>query len=296
MLDLKAKKIQMNKKSFSYKKFHKKWSEIHKKQQEKLLITHREALTYLSNNSKQYVLSALGGLMLLTTPANLQLESGESKIQYEKVNKHLFLVSDLESLMPEEFRYFTDEENEKIAKKLSEFYGMDIKYEIDNKRLNTTYGYIGAEQHLMRYPGDTEATHFQTNEEAEEFMSSGLAPGRSAWGYFANSKEEMTQEDIEREKYYIAVQTFLAPDYLNKISEYRNFFKYRKMLLVNPHNGRGIVVVIGDVGPAQWTKKHLGGSPEIMRYLERYDGSQKGPVLFYFINDPENKIPLGPVE
>jgi hypothetical protein len=286
----------MNKKSFSYKKFHKKWSDIHKKQQKKLLDTHKEALTHLSNNSKQYALSALGGLMLLTTPVNLQLESGDPKVHYEKVNKNLFLVSDLENLVPQEFRYFTDEENEKIAKKLSEFYDMDIKYEIDNKRLNTTYGYIGAEQHLMRYPGDTESTHFQTNEEAEEFMSSGLAPGRGAWGYFANSREAMTQEDIEREKYYIAVQTFLAPDYLNRVGEYRDFFKFRKMLLVNPHNGRGIVVVVGDAGPAQWTKKHLGGSPEVMRYLERYDGRQKGPVLYYFINDPENKIPLGPIE
>lgn len=286
----------MNKKSFSYKKFHKKWSDIHKKQQEKLLDTHKEALTHISNNSKQYALSALGGLMLLTTPANLQLESGNPKIQYEKVNKHLFLVSDLEPLLPEEFRYLTDEENDKVIKKLSEFYDMDIRFEIDNKRLNTTYGYMGAEQHLMRYPGDNEATHFQTQEEADEFMSSGLAPGRGAWGYFANSRDTMTQEDVEREKYYIAVQTFLAPDYLNRVGEYRDFFKYRKMILVNPHNGKAMVVVIGDAGPAQWTKKHLGGSPEIMRYLERYDGGQKGQVLYYFINDPENKIPLGPIE
>lgn len=285
----------MNKKKFSYKKFHRKWSEIHKQQQEKLLEKHKEALTHISNNSKQYALSALGGLMLLTSPANM-LESGESKIQYEKVNSHLFLVSDLEGLIPEEFRDLTDEENEKIAKKLSDFYKMDVRYEIDNKRLNKTYGYIGAEQHLMRYPGDTEATHFQTPEEASEFMSSGLAPGRGAWGYFANSKEEMTQDDIDREKYYIAVQTFLAPDYLNRVGEYRDFFKHRKMLVVNPHNGKAIVVVIGDAGPAQWTKKHLGGSPEVMKHLERYDGGQKGTVLYYFINDPENKIPLGPIE
>lgn len=286
----------MNKKSFSYKKFHKKWSDIHKKQQEKLLEAHKEALTHISNNSKQYALSALGGLVLLTSPANLQLESGNSKIQYEKVNKHLFLVADLEPLIPDEFRDFTDGENEQIAKKLSEFYGMDIRYEIDSKRLNKTYGYIGAEQHLMRYPGDNESTHFQTPEEAEEFMSSGLAPGRGAWGYFANSKSEMTQEDIDREKYYIAVQTFLAPDYLNRVAEYRDFFKYRKMLVVNPHNGKAVVVVIGDAGPAKWTGKHLGGSPEVMKHLERVDGGQKGPVLYYFINDPENKVPLGPIE
>jgi len=286
----------MNKKKFSYKKFHKKWSEIHKKQQDRILESHKEALSHLSNNSKQYALSALGGLMLLSSPVNLQLEASTTSSQYEKVNKNLFLVADLESLIPDEFRFLTDEENDQISKKLSDFYKMDIKYEIDNKRLNTTYGYIGAEQHLMRYPGDTEGTHFQTPEEAEEFMSSGLAPGRGAWGYFANSREDLTQQDIEREKYYIAVQSFLSPDYLNRVGEYRDFFKYRKMLLVNPHNGRAIIVVIGDAGPAKWTKKHLGGSPEVMSYLERFDGGQKGQVLYYFIDDPEDKIPLGPVE
>lgn len=283
-------------KDFSYKKLHKKWSNLHKKQQQKLLDTHKQAFEHISNNTKQYALGAVGGLLLLTTPANLQLDSGQTKIHYEKANKHLFLISDLENLIPKDFRDLTDDENELIAKKLSDFYGMDIQYQIDGKRLNKTYGYIGAEQHLMRYPGDNEATHFQTPEEAEEFMSSGLAPGRGAWGYFANSRDEMTQKDIDREKYYIAVQTFLAPDYLNRVGEYRDFFKYRKMILVNPHNGRAMTVVIGDAGPAQWTKKHLGGSPEVMRYLERYDGGQKGPVLYYFINDPEDKIPLGPIE
>ena len=42
-----------------------------------------------------------------------------------------------------------------------------------------------------------------------------------------------------------------------------------------------MVVVIGDAGPAKWTEKHLGGSPEVMRHLERVDGSAKGPVLYF---------------
>jgi hypothetical protein len=68
------------------------------------------------------------------------------------------------------------------------------------------------------------------------------------------------------------------------------------MLVVNPHNGRAIVVVIGDAGPAEWTGKHLGGSPEVMKYLERVDGRARGPVLYFFIDDPEDRVPLGPVE
>jgi hypothetical protein len=67
------------------------------------------------------------------------------------------------------------------------------------------------------------------------------------------------------------------------------------MLVVNPQNGKAVVAVIGDSGPAPWTGKHLGGSPEVMKYLQRYDGKQVGPVLYFFIEDPNNTVPLGPI-
>ena len=122
-----------------------------------------------------------------------------------------------------------------------------------------------------------------------------MAPGRGGFGYFAQG-DKLTQEETDREKYYIAVQTFLAPGVENNRKAYIDFFKYRKMLVVNPNTGRAMVVVIGDAGPAVWTGKQLGGSPEVMNYLERVDGKAKGAVLYFFIEDPENKIPLGPIE
>lgn len=123
-----------------------------------------------------------------------------------------------------------------------------------------------------------------------------MAPGRGAWRYFADSQESLTQKEIDQEKYYIAVQTFLAPGYYSHVKEYSEFFKFRKMLVVNPENGKAMVVVIGDSGPAVWTGKQLGGSPEVMSYLERVDGAQKGPVLYFFIDDPSDTVPLGPIE
>src|SRR3990170_3560870 len=137
---------------------------------------------------------------------------------------------------------------------------------------------------------------FDVEEEARNFYSDGMAPGLGAWGYFAPSREMFTEKDKMREKYYIAVQTFLVPDYNKRVSEYRDFFKYRKMLVVNAENGKAIVAVIGDAGPAEWTGKHLGGSPEVMKHLERVDGARKGPVLYFFIDDPQDQVPLGPID
>ena len=188
------------------------------------------------------------------------------------------------------------EEESSVGKVLTRDFGFPVSAELQGIRLNRSYGYIGAEQHLMRYPGDTMVTHFATNEEAEKYVSSGMAPGLGGWGYFARSQPEMTKEESDREKYYIAVQSFLAPGFAEHTGEYIKFFKFRKMLVVNPQNGRAIVTVIGDAGPAEFTGKHLGGSPEVMRYLERVDGSGRGPVLYFFIDDPDNKVPLGPIE
>ncbi len=67
------------------------------------------------------------------------------------------------------------------------------------------------------------------------------------------------------------------------------------MLVVNPDNGKAIIADIGDAGPAEWTGKSLGGSPEVMKHLERVDGADKGPVVYFFIDDPKDNIPLGPV-
>ncbi|MBI5045046.1 MAG: hypothetical protein HZC02_03905 [Candidatus Levybacteria bacterium] len=286
----------------SYQKLHAKWSERHASLKEKLFLKHKESIDWIAKNvpGKHHIAAgSLGGLLLLAPPLTNSLPTTASA-QKEEGALHLpnqtFLLTDLQSLLPAEVRPLTSTEEGKIADLLSGHFKLPIKAEIDGKRLNRSYGLIGAEQHLMRYPGDTIGTHFSSLDEASKYARSGMAPGRGAWGYFTYSQSELTQKDIDREKYYIAVQTFLASGYSEHVREFSEFFKFRKMLVVNPQNGKAMVVVIGDAGPAVWTGKHLGGSPEVMSYLERVDGKQRGPVLYFFIDDPNDSIPLGPIE
>lgn len=281
-----------------YEHLRRKWISRHRDLQTKLWDKHREALSFLSQNTKQLAAGSLGALMLLSAPSALQLPQtvlvASEKIGQD-INKNLFLVSDLASVLPHEVRSLTPSEEKEIAEIFSRYFRLNVSAELGGKRLNRSYGLIGQEQHLARYPGDTIYSHFDTKEEKEVFGEEGMAPGRGAWGYFAPSKAEFSKKDAMREKYYIAVQTFSAPGFYEHVSEYRDFFKYRKMLVVNPENGRGVVTVIGDAGPATWTGKHLGGSPEVMKYLERVDGRERGPVLYFFIDDPEDEVPLGPI-
>jgi len=300
---LKFKKF-FKKKDLHYKKLHNKWSKKHAGIKERLYSNHQKSVKWLVKNipAKEHIaMGSLSGLLLLTPPVVASLPaqpaSPSSNLldEVKKIPSGTFFALELSPLLPDEVRPLSVDEEKKIGDVLSKHYNMKVSAELEGKKLNRSYGLIGAEQHLMRYPGDTMQSHFQTPEE-EIFARSGMAPGRGAWGYFAPSFSEMTQKDVEREKYYIAVQTFLSPGFMDNVREHYAFYKYRKMLVVNPHNGRAVVVVIGDAGPAAWTGKHLGGSPEVMSHLQRVDGRARGPVLYFFIDDPKDDIPLGPID
>lgn len=283
-----------------YSKLRNKWVARHKHIQETLWAKHGDAIHEFVTSTKNFAIGSVSGLMLLTSPINTGFLTPPNSLMVHEENlpvkKSTFMIGDLAKNLPGEVRPLTYDEEATISALLTRDFGFKVVPELSGIRLNRSYGYIGAEQHLARYPGDTMQTHFEDQGDSQKYYSSGMAPGLGAWGYFARSRYEMTEDDITREKYYIATQTFLAPGFHDNVREYITFFKYRKMLVVNPENGKSMVVVIGDAGPAEWTGKSLGGSPEVMKYLERVDGKARGPVLYFFVDDPENKIPLGPIE
>jgi hypothetical protein len=288
-----------NKKDNSqYKLLAEKWSSRHKNLQSEIFSKHRDAFKWLVDNSKQLAVGSLAGIFLLASPvaAKIPALSTSSAQISQIVDRKVFLVYDLRNVLPSDVRPLTADEEKNVSEVLTRDFGIPVSAQSDGKRLNTTYGLIGQEQHLPRFPGDNVFTHFDNQSDAGNYWSYGMTPGLGAWGYFTDSSGTLTQQDIDREKYYIAVQTFLAPGFNSSNSkEYTDFFKYRKMLVVNPQNGKAMVADIADAGPSPWTGKQLGGSPEVMSYLERSDGSQRGPVLYFFIDDPNDTIPLGPV-
>ncbi|OGE20618.1 hypothetical protein A3A14_03355 [Candidatus Daviesbacteria bacterium RIFCSPLOWO2_01_FULL_43_38] len=276
-----------------YEYLRKKWLAKHKDVSEKLLASHGQHL-------RNITLGGLGGLMLLSTPGvNVALHAGELSAHEDGItkaeDKNVLLVAALKGHVPEEMRKLTDTEDEAISKILSEKLKMQVEPELEGIRLNRTYGMIGGEQHLYRYPGDNLYKHAGNASDWAMYGPAGIAPGLGAWGHFAPSEAAFDENDKERERYYLAVQTFLAPGFAENVGKYRDFFKFRKMLVANPKTGQAVVAVIGDAGPAAWTGKHLGGSPEVMHFVGLAGGPRKGAVLYYFIDDPKDEIPLGPI-
>lgn len=198
------------------------------------------------------------------------------------------LIDSFKNMLPEKVRPLSREEEKRLEQVIKDVTNIPAKASLEGEHLNTTFGYIGAEQHLKRYPGDILENH-------GPYYKEGIAPGLGAWGYFSKSKSELTPELIETEKWYAVVQTLYLPDWDTRHKFLYKWYKYRKVMVINTVNGNAVVAAIADAGPAAFTGKHFGGSPEVMEYLggSRY---KKGAVLLFFVDDPENKVPLGPVK
>lgn len=231
----------------------------------------------------------VGGVMLV---APLVKSAFHQDVQGKQLNPDELIKKmkeELQNILPKHIGPLSPQTEDQIQDILKKTYSINAVASLEGNHLNTTYGYIGAEQHLPRYPGDTIAQH-------DELQSKGQTPGKGAWGYFARSKAEMTPQDYMREKYYVAVQTLYLPNWKKDLKYLRDWYKYREVVVVNPVNGKSVVAVIADAGPAAWTGKQFGGSPKVMEQLGLNTGKQKGAVILFFIDDTSHTVALGPIK
>lgn len=175
-----------------------------------------------------------------------------------------------------------------LEQQLSEILNFKVRAELQDQRLNHSIGIMGAEQHLMRYPGDELATH-------DAYLEAGIAPNRGAFGWFTENGE-LTKRSIMQEKYYFAVQLMYLPDWNVKHPELKPWYKFRKMIVINPSEQIAVVGVVADAGPSMWVKKQFGGSPEVIREGKIWSPASKGKVMLLFVDDENDSIPLGPID
>ena len=270
--------------------------------------TFPEAVKFFENNNlslnkirehsaKLISAGAITGTLLLTPPNSIgSLPSNTNTVQTTNVDRNSnsnvapqeVFLNTIKSMLPSTVRPLARDEEKRLEQVIKDIVGVNVKATLEGEHLNTIYGYIGAEQHLKRYPGDILENH-------GPYYKEGIAPGLGAWGYFSKSKQQLTDDLVETEKWYSVVQTLYLPDWNSRQPYLRDWYKYRKLLIINTQNGNAVVTAIADSGPAAWTGKQFGGSPEVMEYLggSRY---KKGAVLVFFVDDPENKVKLGPVK
>lgn len=258
---------------------------------------HKFDLGNIRDHSKNLLTSgAVIGALLITPPSALDDPNSISTVKQRLYGLNLYTNSQLgrqiigfaKPATNNLIGHLSLEEEHKLEELIKNTYGIKVSNTLEGQKLNHSVGMIGYEQHLKRFPGDDINLH-------DEELIAGIAPGLGAWGYFSHSRESFDQEDYLREKYYFAVQTLYLPNWNTDHRKLAPWYKYRKMLAINPENGEMVVGVIADAGPADWTGKHFGGSPEVMKTLDLHLKSRKGKIILLFVDDPQNEIPLGKV-
>ncbi len=201
--------------------------------------------------------------------------------------EHEEIMKKLESIVQMPPGHMEKETELYLEQQLSEILNFEVTAELEGQRLNHSIGIMGGEQHLYRFPGDSLAQH-------DAYQESGIAPNRGAFGWFTENGE-LTEKAIAREKYYFAVQTLYLPNWNAEHQTLKSWYKFRKMIVINPAEKLAVVAVVGDAGPAAWVQKQFGGSPEVIREGKIWSPKSRGRVLLLFVDDPDDKIPLGPI-
>ncbi|HBC45006.1 MAG: hypothetical protein UX08_C0012G0004 [Candidatus Collierbacteria bacterium GW2011_GWB1_45_35] len=233
----------------------------------------------------------IGALITMPAPSGLvrpATSTHSSQPLENELTVRQKLMSSLQEILPHQPTWLTPETAQKIEQIIYENTNISTKAVLEDQTLKHQLGYIGFEQHLSRFPGDSLAEH-------DDVQEAGLAPGRGAFGYFAKDRGVFTTREFMREKYYCVVQTLYLDNWNQDHRFLKDWYAFRKMIVINPVNGLAVVCDIGDAGPADWTGKQFGGSPEIMQILDLNKGPRKGLVLMLFVDDPDNTIPLGPI-
>ena len=267
---------------------------------------HQDLIVWMKSNDiafsdvrtiSQQLLAAtsFAGAIALNSPAEM-LAVPQIKAQ-EKVEgdllatvsqeEHEEIMKKLESIVQMPPGHMEKETELYLEQQLSEVLNFEVTAELEGQRLNHSIGIMGGEQHLYRFPGDSLGQH-------DAYLEAGIAPNRGAFGWFTEGGE-LTEKAIAREKYYFAVQTLYLPTWNSEHQTLKPWYKFRKMIVINPVERLAVVAVVGDAGPAAWVQKQFGGSPEVIREGKIWSPKSRGRVLLLFVDDPDDKIPLGPI-
>lgn len=247
------------------------------------------------SKSQQILASlAMAGQVAMTSPLlsidqNCQiLDEKTRKVALDiSEQEHQEIIAKLSSYVNSPAGHLEKETELYLEQQLSEILGFKVRTELDGKQLNHSVGIMGSEQHLLRFPGDELKDH-------DAYAEAGIAPNRGAFGWFTQNGQ-LTQESILKEKYYFAVQLMYLPEWSQTYEELKPWYKFRKMIVINPAEQVAVVGVVADAGPSMWVKKQFGGSPEVIREGKIWSPNSKGKVMLLFVDDEEDKIPLGPI-
>src|SRR3989344_3053584 len=122
----------MPKKSVHYQKLLKKSTKKHQDLQKEIFTKNKQAFEWLENNSKQLAVGSAAGLFLLTTPILPQIprEFSSATVSADAVDKKVFLVYDLKSILPEDVEPLSQTQEKETEEILTRNFNLPVKAEL----------------------------------------------------------------------------------------------------------------------------------------------------------------------
>lgn len=146
---------------------------------------------------------------------------------------------------------------------------------LDGYAIPATSGRVGREQHLYlaadeEAAGRSDPTIHYARASVPAYAQNGMAGG---YGAFGSSASPAT---ADQERYYINMRWNYCTWYedagvthtTNCSSTAKNWHRHKKVVVTNPANGRQLVASVEEAGPAIWTGRVSGLSPEAMYELD----------------------------
>ena len=174
-----------------------------------------------------------------------------------------------------------------LEQQLSDILGFNVSASLEDHYIPFIGGVMQAMPHLKRTPTDELEDH-------EEVLEAGLREKRSFYGWFSPS--QLTAQAKLYERYYFSLPLSTQPQWQADPKAQAKWFKYRKLIMVNPKRKLAVVGVVADIGPFNLVRAQFGGSPEVIRLGQIWHPQNKGRVALFFVQDPDDQVPLGPIK
>ena len=158
---------------------------------------------------------------------------------------------------------------------------------LDGVPLPANSGKVGREQHLsLTMSQEPPATHYGVSgtpagaQNGMAWQESG-GSGYGAWG---------KAPPVEDERYYVCMRWNYTDLHGQPILASKDWYYLKRVLVINPANGKKVVASIIEYGPAPWTGRVSGLSPEAMLTL---GASTDDNLIYYWALD--QNLPPGPI-
>ncbi|MDO8472094.1 MAG: hypothetical protein Q7S64_03050 [bacterium] len=226
------------------------------------------------------------------------VDGKHKKVTNETIQKRIFGIKDGDQQDMGETGFQFSGDGGELTNGLTTFEGYNIP--IDR-------GKTAKEQHL--YLNKAEADLGRTNAGADKHYADSSTPTASrngmAGGYGAFGSEA-SPASIDQERYYITMRWNYCEWYedsgnldsfgrtgtycRNLNSTAKSWHRHKRVIVTNPSNGKQVVVSVEESGPAIWTGRVSGLSPEAMDAV----GAVTNTELYYYWAGDQN-ISLGPL-